>query len=153
MTRLNQVPEQRFAEDFKQLRRDIEAIKNAQRVGRDILKPKIIEVLDGGEPTVFDLHTDNNELMGFKAVFVADHQEEPWATPIYETSIGTLGNTPDAEEVAGFSYLDFTEIAPGVIAYTGHFGANAFMDNRDVWLKVRFYATDSGTLTVTEEPL
>jgi len=56
MTRLGLIPELSFAEDFKQLRRDVEAIKNAQRVGRDILKPKIIECLDGsGNPTVYDL--------------------------------------------------------------------------------------------------
>lgn len=56
MTRLGQVPELAFAEDFKQLRRDIEDIKKAQRIGRDILKPKIVEALDGsGNPTVYDL--------------------------------------------------------------------------------------------------
>lgn len=153
MTRLKQLPEVQFAEDFKELRRDIEAIKNAQRVGKDILKPKIIEVLDAGEPTVFDLHTDNNDLKGFKAIFVADHQQEPWATPFYKVTIGTIDGEPVANDIAGFSYLDFDELAPGQIGYIGHFGANAFMDNRDVWLKVYFYATDTGTLTVTEEPL
>lgn len=149
MNRLDLIPSNDFVSQFKKANSDVIDIKNAQRVGRDVLKPKIVEVLSAGTPTVFDLHTSMQAFVDFKAVFVADHQENPWATVFYKTTIGTIDNPPAGGDIAGFSYIDFDELGPGKIGYIGFFGANMFGDNRDIWLKVYFYATDTGVLTVT----
>lgn len=149
MNRLALLPNQSFVTDVKKLNTDVTDIKTAQRVGKDVLRPKIIEVLDGdGDPTTYDLTINNNNIRNFRAVFQADHQLEPWATPLYKTTIGTVDGTPLPNDITGFSYLDFEYLSDGRIAYTGRFGANNFGDNRSVYLKVYFYATDTGTLTV-----
>lgn len=164
MTRLGMVPELTFAEDFKQLRRDIEAIKGAQRVGRDILKPKIIEALDGsGNPTLYDIEAEAvydpdfggyNVRADFAARFQADHQLEPWATPLYKLMYGDPNTPATAGQTFGFSYpwVDDFYDEPGRVTYHGWFGNNNFGDSTSVFIKVYFYATDTGTLTVTEEP-
>lgn len=162
MTRLGMVPELAFAEDFKQLRRDIEEIKRAQRVGRDILKPKIVQCYDGsGNPTVYDLvATAVPDGFGgyqvrefFTAYFTADNQSNPWATPIYELSYGTPGTPPVAGQTYGFSYpfLDSIDEDDGEINYHGYFGNNDYLSSVSIYIKVYFYASDTGTLTVTNE--
>lgn len=164
MTRLGLIPEQTFAEDFKQLRRDLEDIKNAQKVGRDILKPKVIECLDGsGNPTVYDLVTvpvpdgfggwDNRA--DFVARFVADHQDQPWGAPLYKLMFGSPSTPATPGQTYGFTYpyLDDFYNEPGKVSYWGYFGNNDFMSNVPIYIKVYFYATDTGTLTVTEESI
>lgn len=164
MTRLGLVPELSFAEDFKQLRRDLEAIKNAQRVGRDILKPKIIECLDGsGNPTVYDLVTvpvpdgfggyDNRA--DFVARFTADHQDQPWGAPLFKLMYGNPAVPATAGQTYGFTYpyLDDFLNEPGEVSYWGYFGNNDFDDATPIYIKVYFYATDTGTLEVTEESI
>lgn len=162
MTRLGLVPELKFAEDFKQLRRDLEAIKNAQRVGRDILKPKIVECLDGsGNPTAWDVKATSvpdgfggyDARAFFTAYFTAQSQKQPWATPFYKLMIGSPTNPAGPGETYGFSYpyIDDFRAEDGTFTYHGYFGNNNFADNRDVYLKVYFYATDTGTLVVTDE--
>lgn len=150
MNRLDLQPDKNFVAEVKQLNTDVTDIKNAQRVGKDVLRPKIIEALSGGNPTVYDLTTNNNNLKGFRAIFQADHQLEPWATPLYKVTIGTVDGLPAPNDIAGFSYIDFENLGEGKIAYTGYFGANNFGDNRNVYLKVYFYATDTGVLTIEE---
>ena len=163
MSRLGLVPEQSFAEDFKTLRRDLEDIKGAQRVGRDILKPKIIECLDGsGNPTVYDLvatavpdgfggYTVRKD---FAARFQADNQKEPWATPLYKMMFGSPTTPATAGQTYGFSYpfIDDFYDDPGKVTYHGWFGNNDYLSAVSVYIKVYFYATDTGTLTVTAEP-
>lgn len=164
MTRLGLVPEQSFAEDFKQLRRDIEDIKNAQRVGRDILKPKIIECLDGGgNPTVYDLVTvpvpdgfgGYENRVDFVARFVADHQTEPWCVPLFKLMYGNPSTPASPGQTYGFTYpyLDDFFDEPGKVSYWGYAGNNDFMSNVPIYVKVYFYSTDTGTLTVTEESI
>lgn len=163
MSRLGLVPELTFAEDYKELRRDLEAIKAAQRVGRDILRPKIIECLDGsGNPTAYDLvatavpdgfggYTVRKD---FAARFQADHQKEPWATPLYKLMYGDPNTPATAGQTFGFNYPwvdDFYNV-PGRVTYHGYFGNNDFADPTSIYIKVYFYATDTGTLTVTAEP-
>lgn len=163
MTRLGMVPELAFAEDFKQLRRDVEAIKNAQRVGRDIVKPKLIEALDGsGNPTLYDaVATAVPDGFGgyqvrqdFVARFVANNQAEPWATPLYKLMYGNPATPATAGQTYGFSYifLDDFRTDSGEISYHGWFGNNNYLDTTTIYLKVYFFATDQGVLTVTEEP-
>ena len=163
MTRLGSVPELAFAEDFKQLRRDIEAIKAAQRVGRDILKPKLIECLDiNGNPTTYDLEAvavpdgfgGYDVRKDFAARFQADHQLEPWATPLYKLMWGSPTTPAAPNQTFGFSYpwVDDFQAVPGRVTYHGWFGNNIYGDATHVFLKVYFYTTDTGTLTVTEEP-
>ena len=163
MTRLGQVPELAFAEDFKQLRRDVEEIKKAQRVGRDILKPKMVECLDGsGNPTVYDLiatavpdgfggYTVRTD---FAARFQADHQLEPWTTPLYKLAYGSPTTPALPGQTYGFSYpfVEDFEDEPGRMTYHGWFGNNDYLDATSIYLKVYMYATDTGTLTVTAEP-
>lgn len=159
MTRLGLVPELTFAEDFKTLRRDLEDIKKAQRVGRDILKPKIIECLDGsGNPTTYDLVAVDdgfgNVRADFAARFEADNQTAPWATPLYKLMFGSPSTPATAGQTYGFSYpfiSDFYNV-PGRMTYHGWFGNNIFTDTTSVYIKVYMYATDTGTLTVTAEP-
>lgn len=163
MTRLGLVPELAFAEDFKQLRRDIEDIKRAQRVGRDILRPKLIECLDGGgNPTTYDLvATAVPDGFGgydvradFAARFQADHQLEPWATPLYKLMFGSPSTPATAGQTFGFSYpwIDDFYDEPGRVTYHGWFGNNNYLSSTSIYIKVYFYATDTGTLTVTAEP-
>lgn len=163
MTRLGLVPEQAFAESFRQLRRDVEDIKNAQRVGRDILRPKIIECLDGGgNPTAYDLiATAVPDGFGgydvrtdFAARFQADHQNEPWATPLYKLMFGNPSTPAAPGQTYGFSYPDIADFkdVPGRVTYHGWFGNNDYLSAVSVYIKVYFYATDTGTLTVTAEP-
>ena len=163
MSRLGLVPEMTFAEDFKQLRRDVEDIKSAQKVGRDILKPKIIQCLDGsGNPTVYDLvatavpdgfggYTVRKD---FAARFAADHQSEPWATPLYKLMYGNPSVPATPGQTFGFSYpwIDDFDNVPGRVTYHGYFGNNNYADATSIYIKVYFYATDTGTLTVTAEP-
>lgn len=162
MTRLGLVPELKFAEDFKQLRRDIADIKGAQRVGRDILKPKIIECLDGsGNPTVYDVIAPTtpdgfggyNTRAFFTAYFEARSQKQPWATPFYKLMIGSPTNPAGPGETYGFSFpwIDEFRDDDGTFTYHGYFGNNNFADSRPVYLKVYFYATDEGELIVTNE--
>ena len=162
MTRLGLVPEAVFPEMFKSLRQDIEQIKNAQRVGRDILKPKIIECLDGsGNPTVYDVvaPTTPDGFGGyitrayFTAYFEAASQKEPWATPFYKLMIGSPTTPAGPGDTYGFSYpyLDDFRDEDGKFTYHGYFGNNDFMDSRPVYIKVYFYATDTRVLTVTNE--
>ena len=162
MTRLGLVPELAFAEEFKSLRRDAEAIKNAQRVGRDILRPKIVECLDGsGNPTIYDvLATPVPDGFGgydvrayFTARFTADSQREPWTTPFYKLMLGSPSTPATPGSTFGFSYpfIDDFRSEEGKFTYHGYFGNNIYGDARAVYIKVYFYATDSGVLTVTNE--
>lgn len=162
MTRLGLVPELAFAEDFKSLRRDVEAIKSAQRVGRDILKPKIIEALDGsGNPTVYDLvATAVPDGFGgyqvrefFTARFTAKSQKEPWATPFYKLMFGSPSTPAAPGQTYGFSYpyIDDFRSEEGKFTYHGYFGNNDYLSSTSVYIKVYFYATDEGVLTVTNE--
>lgn len=162
MTRLGLIPELAFAEDFKSLRRDVEDIKTAQRVGRDILKPKIVEALDGsGNPTVYDVvATAVPDGFGgyqvrafFTAYFTAKSQKEPWATPFYKLMVGSPSTPASPGETYGFSYpfIDDFRAEEGKFTYHGYFGNNNYADSRSVYIKVYFYATDDGTLTVTNE--
>lgn len=161
MTRLGLIPELSFAEDFKQLRRDTEAIKNAQRVGRDILRPKLIECLDGsGNPTAYDLIATWNAIEGnvradFVARFQADHQDQPWGAPLYKLMYGSPSTPATAGQTYGFTYpyLDDFVNEPGKVSYWGYFGNNAYLDTTSIYIKVYFYATDTGVLTVTEESI
>lgn len=163
MSRLGLVPELAFAESFKQLRRDLEDIKGAQRVGRDILRPKIIECLDGsGNPTAYDLvatavpdgfggYTVRKD---FAARFVADHQKEPWATPLYKLMFGNPSTPAAPGQTYGFSYPFISDFVstPGKVTYHGWFGNNDYLSAVSIYIKVYFYATDTGVLTVTAEP-
>lgn len=164
MTRLGLIPELTFAEDFKQLRRDVEDIKRAQRVGRDILKPKIIEALDGsGNPTVYDLvATAVPDGFGgytvrenFVARFVADHQDQPWGSPLYKLMFGNPSTPAMPGQTYGFTYpyLDDFYATPGKVSYWGYFGNNDYLSSVSIYIKVYFYATDTGTLTVTAESI
>lgn len=157
MTRLGLVPELKFAEDFKQLRRDIENIKAAQRVGRDILKPKIIECLDGGDPTEYDLvatydAVDDDVHADFVVRFTADHQTQTWGVPLFKLMYGSPGTPATPGQASGFTYPYFADFEdePGKVSYYGWFDGN-FGDHTSIYIKVYFYATDTGTLTVTEE--
>lgn len=156
------MPELTFAEDFKQLRRDLEDIKNAQKIGRDILKPKLIECLDGGgNPTVYDLVTvpvpdgfggwDND--MDFVLRFVADHQDQPWGAPLFKLMYGNPSTPATTGQTYGFTYpyLDDFYDEPGKVSYYGWFGNNDFASSVPIYIKVYFYATDTGTLSVVEE--
>lgn len=158
MSRLGLVPELTFAEDFKQLRRDLEDIKKAQRVGRDILRPKVIEALNDGSPTVYDVQTEADQFGeqrgSFTAIFTADHQKEPWATPLFALYWGTPGQQPAPGDVYGSSFIWTTESAkPGQIVYRGSFGNNIYQNTTKVYLKVYMYATDTGTLEIIPEYL
>lgn len=163
MSRLGLIPELSFAESFKELRRDIAAIKQAQRVGRDILKPKIIEVLDGsGNPTQYDLvatavpdgfggYTVRED---FAVRFFADNQKQPWGSPLYKLMYGNPDTPATPGQTFGFNYpfvSDF-EDTPGKVTYHGWFGNDDYFDNTSIYIKVYFYATDTGTITVTAEP-
>lgn len=157
MTRINMLPELQFSEDFKQLRRDIEDIKQAQRIGHDIMKPKIIECLDvNGNPTQYDIATTPTESgwasrAEFTAIFEADGQDEPWATPFFELFYGNTTTPAEPGKVAGNSYLSFSETGKGKIAYKGSVITNEFEDTTTVYVKVYFYATDNGKLMVVPE--
>lgn len=164
MGRLGLIPELAFAEDFKQLRRDVEAIKNAQRVGRDILKPKIIECLDGsGDPTIYDMvATAVPDGFGgwrvtkdFVARFMADHQSQPWGAPLFKLMWGNPSTPASPGQTGGFTYPYLADMVgnPGLVSYYGFFSNNIFDDTTSVYIKVYFYATDTGTLTVTEESI
>lgn len=159
MTRLDLDPNN-FAAQFKALRTDLEQIKNAQRSGKDIWKPHVIECLDGsGNPTVYDLAAlwdgvvGDNAVRNFIATMTADNQDEVFAIPVYRVYYGAPGQLPPANNyIAGFSYLEFTVNGNKQIAYSGHFGTNFFPDNNNVYLKVYFLATDTGTLSVVGNP-
>lgn len=157
MTRLRMLPEMQFAEDFKQLRRDIEEIKNAQRIGRDIMKPKIVECLDGsGNPTVYDIATTLTEFgdstrAQFTMIFTADHQAEPWVTPFFKCFYGSLTNPASDTNIAGFNYLSQQATVEGQIGYKGSVSTNMFPDTTIIYVKFYAYATDTGVLEVLPE--
>lgn len=159
MTRLDLAPENSFVTEFKKLRSDLEQIKNAQRSGRDIFVPKIVECLDvGGNPTAYDLVANTPDGFGgyqqrnFIASLVADHQEEVWAVPIFKVFWGSPSTPASGGQVSGFAYLDFTTTITGKIGYSGYFGDNIFPFDHVTYLKVYFYATDTGVLTVVGNP-
>lgn len=159
MNRLDLDPQVSFAEDFKKMITDLEQIKTAQRSGKDIFVPKIVERLDiNGNPTQYDLAASTPDGFGgmearnFIASLQADHQEEVWAVPIFKMYIGTPTTPASSSDIAGFAYLDFPTTIPGKIGYSGYFRNNGFADLRVVYLKVYFYATDTGVLTVVGNP-
>lgn len=161
MSRLGLVPELTFAEDFKQLRRDLEDIKAAQKVGRDILKPKIIQALDGnGNPTPYDLVATPEVIFGniqvredFVIRFQADNQDQPWGVPLFKLMWGDADTPATPGQTYGFAYPYLNDFynQPGKVSYWGYFGNNIFEDETPIYIKVYFYATDTGTLTVTAE--
>lgn len=157
MTRLRMLPELQFAEDFKQLRRDIEEIKNAQRIGRDIMKPKIIECLDGsGNPTQYDIATTLTQFgdstrADFTMIFTADHQDEPWVSPFFQCFYGSLTNPATDTNISGFQYLSQQATKKGQIGYKGSVGNNIFPDTTIIYVKFYAYATDTGVLQVLPE--
>ena len=157
MTRLGMLPEQQFAEDFKQLRRDIEEIKNAQRIGRDIMKPKIVECLDiNGNPTLYDLVTTvdsfgNGSRADWTATLLANSQAEPWGSLFVDISYGAPGVPVQAGQTYGNFYLSQYKTNPGSIGYTGTIGTNNFGDTTLLYLKFYMYATDTGRLEVIPE--
>lgn len=155
MTRLNMIPEQQFAEDFRQLRRDIEEIKQAQRIGRDIMRPKIIECLDtDGNPTQYDLVTVTDGFgssTNFTATFTADNQQEPWGTLFVKAFYGSPGVPVQDGQMSGSFYLSQNNTNPGTIAYRGFLGTAVFMDTTLLYLKFYMYATDTGVLEVIPE--
>lgn len=154
MTRLSMLPKDQFAEDFKQLRRNIEEIKNAQRIGRDIMKPKIIECLDGsGNPTVYDLVTTAGEFdsrTDFTAIFKAESQREPWATIFVQTFYGNPTTPAEGDQSNGFSFISQSKTEEGLIAYRGSVHG-AFEDFTPVYVKFFMFATDRGILEVLSE--
>lgn len=155
MTRLGMLPEQQFAEDFRQLRRDIEEIKNAQRIGRDIIKPKIVECLDvDGNPTEYDLVTVADAFgsdTNFTATFFAENQAEPWGSLFVKGFYGAPGVPVQNGQMSGFFYLSQGKTNPGSIGYKGFAGTAQFEDTTLIYLKFYMYATDNGTLEVTTE--
>lgn len=155
MTRLNMIPEQQFAEDFRQLRRDIEEIKQAQRIGRDIMRPRIVECLDGnGNPTPYDLVTVPDGFgsgTSFTATFTADNQQEPWGTLFVKAFYGSPGVPVQDGQMSGSFYLSQNNTNPGTIAYRGSIGTAVFMDTTLLYLKFYMYATDTGVLEVIPE--
>lgn len=160
MTRINLLPENDFVTQFKKLRSDIEQIKTAQRSGKDIWRPHIIEALDGfGVPTVYDLVANTPDGFGgyeqraFIATMTADNQDEVFAIPVYRVYYNTPGTLPPTtSSISGFSYLEFTVNDLKKIAYSGRFGDNVYPFDHVTYLKVYFYATDSGTLQVVGNP-
>lgn len=158
MTRLGQVPELAFAEMFKSIRRDIQEIKNPQRVGRDILRPKVIEALDGdGNPTVYDLVSTPEEFSNraaFELIFTANNQTQPFFSPFVKLSFGSPTIPALPSDVYGFTYPDTQSLDDvGSLRYTGYFGNNIFEDDTLVYAKFYAYATDFGTLTINEIPI
>lgn len=155
MTRLNMIPEQQFAEDFRQLRRDIEEIKNAQRIGRDILKPKIVECLDiNGDPTQYDLVTVPDGFgtsTDFTATFLADSQAEPWGSIFVKGFYGSPNVPVTNGQMSGIFYLSQQKTVPGAIGYRGFVGTANFGDTTVLYLKFYMYATDTGILEVTPD--
>lgn len=157
MTRLRMLPELQFAEDFKQLRRDIEEIKNAQRIGRDIIKPKIVECLDiNGDPTIYDLVTVVDAFgygsdTDFTATFFADNQAEPWGSLFVKGFYGSPTVPVQDGQMSGSFYLSQGKTNPGSIGYRGSAGTAQFEDTTLLYLKFYMYATDTGTLEVLPE--
>lgn len=161
MTRLAFDPNN-FATLVKGLQTDIDQIKAAQRSGQDVFTPHVVQCHNpDGTPTAWDLKATWDGVVGDNAVryfiasMVADHQDQVFAIPLYICYYGTPGVLPPSgNAIAGFSYLDFDAAynSPKQIAYTGHFGTNNYPDNNDVYMKVYFYATDTGTLTVAGNP-
>lgn len=155
MTRLAMLPEVRFAEDFRQLRRDIEEIKNAQRIGRDIMRPKIIECLDiNGDPTEYDLVTVSDGSFSstdYTAVFTAQNQSEPWGTLFVKAYYGAPGVPVEAGKMSGNAYLSAGSTAEGLMSYSGFISTFDFGDTTTLYLKFYMYATDNGILEVTPE--
>jgi len=157
MTRLNMIPEQQFAEDFRQLRRDIEEIKQAQRIGRDIMRPRIVECLDGnGNPTPYDLVTvpdgfgsGTRSKAYFTATFTADNQQEPWGTLFVKAFYGSPGVPVQDGQMSGIFSQQKT--VPGAIGYRGFVGTANFGDTTVLYLKFYMYATDTGVLEVIPE--
>lgn len=155
MSRLGFAPDNLFAEDFKKLRADLEQIKTAQRSGRDIFVPKIVECLDiNGDPTVYDLQAPSDGFGGFFTNFVAsmaaDNQDEVWAVPIFKILKNSpiVPADPDVDNSGGFCYLDFPSTFDKSIGYAGYFAGDSFYGITALYLKVYFYATDTGVLTV-----
>lgn len=151
MTRLGMVPEVQFAEDFKQLRRDIEQIKNAQRIGRDILKPKIVELLDeDGNPTQYDLVTELDIFGGTRAqftiTFTADHQTEPWASPFLKLYYGNLNTPGNNTTVSASQFLNQSKTVEGKVAYNCVVSTKASPDPTLIYIKIYMYSTDTGTI-------
>jgi hypothetical protein len=159
MTRLDLDPNN-FAGQVQALQADLLALKTAQRSGKDIWKPHIVECLDGaGNPTLYDLVAPWDGIVGdnasrnFIATMTADHQDDVFAIPLFKVYYGAPGVLPPASNyIAGNNYLAFAPLPPKKIAYAGHFGTNFYPDNNNAYLKVFFYATDTGTLSVVGNP-
>lgn len=155
MTRLGMLPDQQFAEDFRQLRRDIEEIKNAQRIGRDIIKPKIVECLDvNGNPTTYDLVTVADAFgsdINFTVTLFAENQAEPWGSLFVKGFYGSPTVPVQNGQMSGFFYMSQGKTNPGSIGYKGFAGTAQFEDTTLIYLKFYMYATDNGTLEVLPE--
>lgn len=151
MSRLNMVPELQFAEDFKALRRDIEEIKNAQRIGRDVMRPRIIQTDQPYDlvtvPDGFGTSTD------FTVTFEADNQLEPWASLFVEGFYGSPSTPVQPGQMSGNFYLSQEKTQEGAIAYRGFLGTANFGDTTVLYLKFYMYATDTGTLEILPESI
>lgn len=156
MSRLELLPVNDFATQFKKLMSDVEQIKGAQATGKDIFVPKIVQCyeIDGVTPTVYDLVAPSDGFGGFYTSFVAsmmaDNQDEVWAVPIFQILKNNpiVPAVPSVDHAGGFCYLDFPTTYDKSIGYTGSFTGDSFYGITDLYLKVYFYATDTGTLSV-----
>lgn len=152
MSRIELIPENYFATQFKQLRRDLEQIKNAQRIGRDIVVPIVTEV----QPVAgYDFKANDDGFGGqtanFTVLFEADHQEQPWGLPYFRFFVNTPTTPATPANAIGGSFAYYqAEILPGQIAYIGFVGGLDFNGVDDLWVKTYFYGTDTGVLTVTK---
>lgn len=159
MTRLAGLEENQMVDFIKSMHADIDDIKNRQLAGRDIFVPKIVECLDGfGNPTQYDLVADTPdgfggyELRQFIATMTADNQIDVWAVPIFKVYWGSPTTPAGEDQTAGFCYLGFPGTIDYQISYAGYFGDNVFPFDHITYLKVYFYATDSGTLSIVGNP-
>lgn len=157
MTRLALLPDNQFSEDFKQLRRDIEAIKNPQRFGRDSIRPRIVQCLDSnGNPTLYDIVTDLSpplnefQIADYTAILHADTQLEPWATMYVQFYYGSPTNPAVGAQATGGAYLSQGATGDGTIAYRGRINGQ-YLDLTTIYAKFYMFATDTGTLEVRKE--
>lgn len=152
MSRIELIPENAFATEFKQLRQELENFKNTQRVGKDVVVPFVIEV----EPAAgYDIQADpevgGQYLADYEILFEADHQESPWGVPFVRYFVnGPTTPALNSHNIGGTMHINIAEIQPGRIGYTAFAGGLEFNGVFSLYIKVYFYATDTGVLTVTK---
>jgi hypothetical protein len=143
MFKLGDLPDQSVLEEIRSIERDLEELKNAQRVGSSSLKIKYNQT--GNTWDINETVSNSISIVRWRVTFTPDHGGVPYAELGYNYEL-----TP-ADPFSYFeSYPDPDYVGGSGVAFILSFAHNDFVNNTTVKAKCGIKCVDSGTLSFTK---